>query len=45
MKRFDGLASTLLAFAIGIFGAMALMHFAVCEQDDRQCAFTGIVSR
>lgn len=43
MKRsnFDGFWSVLLTFVLGIFGAVLLMHWSVCEQDDRVCAITG----
>jgi hypothetical protein len=43
MKRseFDGFGSFLFALVVGIFGAVLAMHWSVCEQDDRMCAFTG----
>ena len=37
--------SGLLAFVIGIVGALALAHFAACEQSDSFCAFTGSDSK
>jgi hypothetical protein len=43
MKRsdFDGFGSTLLAFVIGLLGAVLVAHWSACEQDDKVCAFTG----
>ena len=43
MKRseFEGFGSTLLAFVIGLLGAVLLMHWSACEEDSRVCAFTG----
>ena len=37
--------SGLLAFVIGIFGALLLSHWAACESDDSVCAFTGSDSK
>lgn len=39
--RRESALSAILAVAVGLFGALALVHFAVCEQDDTVCAFTG----
>lgn len=39
--RRESALSAILAAAVGLFGALALVHFAVCEQDDTVCAFTG----
>ena len=33
--------SGLLAFVVGIFGALLLAHYAACQEDDSFCAFTG----
>ncbi len=33
--------ATLAWFGAVLFGAMALAHWAACEQDDAVCAFTG----
>lgn len=33
--------SGLLAFVVGIFGAVLLAHWSACEQDNAVCAFTG----
>lgn len=33
--------SGLMAFVIGIVGALLLSHWAACESDDAVCAFTG----
>jgi len=33
--------ATLAWLGIVLFGAMALAHWAACEQDDVVCAFTG----
>jgi hypothetical protein len=45
MKNFEGFGAFLFAIVVGIFGAILLMHIAVCEQDDRMCAFTGEQSK
>ena len=37
--------SGLLAFVIGIVGALALAHFAACQEYDSFCAFTGSDSK
>jgi hypothetical protein len=37
----EGIGSFLFALIVGIFGAILVMHWSVCEQDDRVCAFTG----
>lgn len=37
--------SGLLAFVIGIVGALLLSHWAACEQSDAVCMFTGSDSK
>lgn len=37
----QAIRSGLLAFVIGIVGALLLSHWAACESDDAVCAFTG----
>lgn len=41
MKRASEFWSCALAVALGILGAIVLMHYAACESDDSFCAFTG----
>jgi hypothetical protein len=41
----QAIRSGLLAVVIGIVGALALAHFAACEQSDSFCAFTGSDSK
>lgn len=43
IRRFiSAAAPTLFAAAIGITGFCLLCNWAVCEQDDSLCAFTGV---
>ena len=37
--------SGLLAFVVGIVGALLLAHYAACESDDSVCMFTGSDSK
>ncbi len=36
---------TLFAFVIAVSGAFLLCNWAVCEQDDSKCMFTGVPSK
>ena len=40
-RTVDNIFATLFAIALGIAGALALAHFAACEEDDTVCLFTG----
>lgn len=35
----------LFAIALGLISALLLCNYAVCEQDDSYCAFTGVPSK
>lgn len=41
MRRFRALLAAMTWWGFVLFGAMALAHWAACEQDDVVCAFTG----
>lgn len=42
VRRGDRIASILLAFAIGLLGALALMHWAACSQLVAMCTLAAI---
>ena len=44
-RLLDAIRSGLLAFVIGIVGALLLSHWAACEHTDAVCMFTGSDSK
>lgn len=43
--RRESALGAILAVVMGLLGAVAWMNFAVCEQDDTACMFTGVPAK